>query len=41
MQCVETFYHGNDDKEYRDVNEDLDKFQNRQGILLKEDDNEL
>eukprot|EP00267_Zea_mays_P043147 XP_020395211.1 uncharacterized protein LOC109940233 [Zea mays] len=35
MQCVETFYDGNDEKEYRAVNEDLDKFQKRQGSFSK------
>jgi len=35
MQCVETFYYGDDDKEYRTVNEDLEKFQKRQGNFSK------
>ncbi|KAJ1277659.1 hypothetical protein BS78_04G020400 [Paspalum vaginatum] len=29
MQCVETFYYGDEDKEYKVVNEDLEKFQKR------------
>ncbi|CAD6257460.1 unnamed protein product [Miscanthus lutarioriparius] len=35
MLCVETFYHGEDDKEYRAVNEDLEKFQKRHGSFSK------
>ena len=35
MQCVETFYYGEDGKEYRTVNEDLEKFQKRHGSFSK------
>ena len=31
MLCVETFYHGEDEKAYRAVNDDLDRFQTKQG----------
>ena len=35
MQCVETFYYGEDGKEYRTVNEDLEKFQKRHGSFSR------
>ncbi|AQK66064.1 hAT transposon superfamily protein [Zea mays] len=35
MLCVETFYHGEDEKSYRAVNDDLDRFQTKQGSFSK------
>jgi len=35
MQCVETFYYGEDGKEYRAVNEDREKFQKRHGSFSR------
>jgi hypothetical protein len=35
MICVETFYHGEDEKAYRVVNDGLDRFQTKQGSFLK------
>ncbi|PWZ43833.1 Patellin-6 [Zea mays] len=35
MLCVETFYHGEDEKAYRAVNDDLDRFQTKQGSFSK------
>lgn len=29
MECVETFYHGDEEKQYRTVNVDLEKFQKK------------
>jgi hypothetical protein len=35
MLCVETFFYGDEEKAYRVVNEDLDKFQMKQGSFSK------
>eukprot|EP00267_Zea_mays_P045072 XP_020397312.1 uncharacterized protein LOC109941201 [Zea mays] len=35
MICVETFYHGEDEKAYRVVNDDLDRFQTKQGFFSR------
>ena len=35
MQCVETFYHDDDDKQHGAVNVDLEIFQKRQGNFSK------